>query len=183
MIHDAAAMTLSRIRIVLEPLLRRCFHRLLAICPRHDVRRARAGVRCGRPRLSGEAQLRRRAGTCRAAASRSARRRSMPCVANSRRRATSSSTVSPCCTASSSTATSRGAIMSSSTSCGHFIRPSKPVPNREIVDCGFFDVKSLPEGTTRGTRRRIEEAVGGRADLARLDVTSAEPVDLARVRC
>ena len=42
-----------------------------------------------------------------------------------------------------------------------FRQQSKPVPNREIVDCGFFDLKSLPEGTTRGTRRRIEEVVGG----------------------
>jgi 8-oxo-dGTP pyrophosphatase MutT (NUDIX family) len=38
-----------------------------------------------------------------------------------------------------------------------FHQESKPVPNREIVDCGFFDVKALPEGTTRGTRRRIDE--------------------------
>jgi 8-oxo-dGTP pyrophosphatase MutT (NUDIX family) len=41
-----------------------------------------------------------------------------------------------------------------------FHQASKPVPNREIVDCGFFEVKSLPGGTTQGTRRRIEEAVG-----------------------
>ena len=41
-----------------------------------------------------------------------------------------------------------------------FHQASKPVPNREIVDCGFFEVKSLPDGTTKGTRRRIEEAVG-----------------------
>lgn len=43
-----------------------------------------------------------------------------------------------------------------------FHQASKPAPNHEIVDCGFFDVRSLPEGTTRGTRRRIEEAVDGR---------------------
>lgn len=42
-----------------------------------------------------------------------------------------------------------------------FHQPSKPAPNREIVDCGFFHVDALPEGTTRGTRRRIAEAVGG----------------------
>ena len=42
-----------------------------------------------------------------------------------------------------------------------FQQTSKPAPNREIVDCGFFDVQALPEGTTRGTRRRIEEATGG----------------------
>ena len=41
-------------------------------------------------------------------------------------------------------------------------QPTKPPPNREIVDCGFFDLKSLPEGTTRGTRLRIEEAANGR---------------------
>jgi 8-oxo-dGTP pyrophosphatase MutT (NUDIX family) len=44
-----------------------------------------------------------------------------------------------------------------------FHQASKPVPNREIVDCGFFAVKSLPDGTTKGTRRRIEEAVGNLA--------------------
>ena len=43
-----------------------------------------------------------------------------------------------------------------------FRQASKPVPNREIVDCGFFAVNALPEGTTKGTRRRIDEAVDGR---------------------
>jgi 8-oxo-dGTP pyrophosphatase MutT (NUDIX family) len=43
-----------------------------------------------------------------------------------------------------------------------FRQPSKPAPNREIVDCDFFDVASLPAGTTRGTRARIEEAMKGR---------------------
>lgn len=43
----------------------------------------------------------------------------------------------------------------------NFRQASKPVPNREIVDCGFFQVKSLPEETTKGTRRRIEEACAG----------------------
>lgn len=42
-----------------------------------------------------------------------------------------------------------------------FRQTAKPAPNHEIVDCGFFDVKALPAGTTRGTRARIEEAVGG----------------------
>jgi 8-oxo-dGTP pyrophosphatase MutT (NUDIX family) len=42
----------------------------------------------------------------------------------------------------------------------NFHQASKPVPNREIVDCGFFDPNALPEGTTKGTRRRIEEATG-----------------------
>ena len=44
-----------------------------------------------------------------------------------------------------------------------FHQASKPRPNREIVDCGFFDVNALPEGTTRGTRRRIREAIGEEA--------------------
>ena len=44
-----------------------------------------------------------------------------------------------------------------------FHQASKPPPNREIVDCGFFDVNALPEGTTRGTRRRIREAIGAEA--------------------
>jgi 8-oxo-dGTP pyrophosphatase MutT (NUDIX family) len=43
-----------------------------------------------------------------------------------------------------------------------FHQAAKPAPNHEIVDCGFFDVKALPTGTTRGTRRRVEEAVEGR---------------------
>ena len=43
----------------------------------------------------------------------------------------------------------------------NFRQTSKPAPNREIVDCGFFDANALPEGTTRGTRRRIEEAIRG----------------------
>jgi ADP-ribose pyrophosphatase YjhB (NUDIX family) len=43
-----------------------------------------------------------------------------------------------------------------------FRQGAKPAPNREIVDCGFFDVASLPAGTTGGTRARIEEAVAGR---------------------
>jgi 8-oxo-dGTP pyrophosphatase MutT (NUDIX family) len=44
-----------------------------------------------------------------------------------------------------------------------FHQASKPPPNHEIVDCGFFDVTALPEGTTRGTRRRIREAIGEEA--------------------
>ena len=42
----------------------------------------------------------------------------------------------------------------------NFHQRAKPAPNREIVDCGFFDVNALPEGTTRGTRRRIREVAG-----------------------
>ena len=36
-------------------------------------------------------------------------------------------------------------------------QPAPPVPNREIVEHGFFARTALPEGTTRGTRERIEE--------------------------
>jgi 8-oxo-dGTP pyrophosphatase MutT (NUDIX family) len=35
-------------------------------------------------------------------------------------------------------------------------------PNNEIADVGFFDVRDLPERVNGGTRRRIEEIVGGR---------------------
>lgn len=41
-----------------------------------------------------------------------------------------------------------------------FHQASKPIPNHEIVDCNFFDVNALPEGTTRGTLRRINEVLG-----------------------
>ena len=42
-------------------------------------------------------------------------------------------------------------------------QPAAPVPNREIVEHGFFARDALPEGTTRGTRERIEELFEGRA--------------------
>jgi ADP-ribose pyrophosphatase YjhB (NUDIX family) len=38
-----------------------------------------------------------------------------------------------------------------------------PQPNREIVAHGFFAADALPEGTTRSTRERIAEVLGGRA--------------------
>lgn len=35
---------------------------------------------------------------------------------------------------------------------------SRPLgPNREIAEAGFFSIAALPEGTTRGTRARIDE--------------------------
>ena len=37
------------------------------------------------------------------------------------------------------------------------------MPDIEIKETGFFAVTSLPEGTTAGTRRRIEEIVSGLA--------------------
>lgn len=36
-----------------------------------------------------------------------------------------------------------------------------PEPNREIVECEFFDNAALPEGTTPGTRLRIAEVLDG----------------------
>jgi len=44
-----------------------------------------------------------------------------------------------------------------------FHQAAKPRPNHEIVDCGFFAVNALPDGTTRGTRLRIREVIGGEA--------------------
>ena len=40
-------------------------------------------------------------------------------------------------------------------------RPRVPLPNREIVEQGFFARDALPDGTTRGTRRRLDEAFDG----------------------
>lgn len=37
-----------------------------------------------------------------------------------------------------------------------------PPPGREIAETGFFAVDALPEGTTAGTRRRIDELAGRR---------------------
>lgn len=37
------------------------------------------------------------------------------------------------------------------------------VPNREIAEAAFFELGKLPEGTTVGTRRRIQEALQGTA--------------------
>jgi 8-oxo-dGTP pyrophosphatase MutT (NUDIX family) len=44
-----------------------------------------------------------------------------------------------------------------------FRQDSAPVPNREIVEHGFFTPDALPEGTTRATRARIAEVLGGAA--------------------
>ena len=41
-----------------------------------------------------------------------------------------------------------------------------PEPNREIVECGFFDLGALPDDTTPGTRRRIAEVLDGTAPIA-----------------
>ena len=44
----------------------------------------------------------------------------------------------------------------------------KPDPGvqMEIAECGFFAPDSLPDGTTGGTRRRIEEVLNGRRPSA-----------------
>jgi 8-oxo-dGTP pyrophosphatase MutT (NUDIX family) len=41
-----------------------------------------------------------------------------------------------------------------------------PEPNREIVECGFYDAGALPDDTTPGTRRRIAEVLDGKAPIA-----------------
>jgi 8-oxo-dGTP pyrophosphatase MutT (NUDIX family) len=38
-----------------------------------------------------------------------------------------------------------------------------PVPNLEIRACEAFSIETLPEGTTPGTRARIDEVLGGHA--------------------
>jgi len=42
-----------------------------------------------------------------------------------------------------------------------FRQHRSPEPNREIVACGFFDARALPEETTAGTRLRISEVLSG----------------------
>lgn len=41
-----------------------------------------------------------------------------------------------------------------------FAYDGEVVPNREIVECGFFDAAALPAGTTAGTRCRLAEVLG-----------------------
>jgi ADP-ribose pyrophosphatase YjhB (NUDIX family) len=48
----------------------------------------------------------------------------------------------------------------------HFKQDRLPEPNREIVDCGFFETGALPSETTTGTRLRISEVVEGRQPIA-----------------
>jgi 8-oxo-dGTP pyrophosphatase MutT (NUDIX family) len=42
-----------------------------------------------------------------------------------------------------------------------YTQPALPVPNREIAACGWFAPDDLPEATTPGTRRRIQEVLSG----------------------
>jgi ADP-ribose pyrophosphatase YjhB (NUDIX family) len=48
----------------------------------------------------------------------------------------------------------------------HFRQDQLPAPNREIVDCGFFEAGALPAETTAGTRLRIFEVIEGRRPAA-----------------
>ncbi|WP_439358036.1 NUDIX domain-containing protein [Bradyrhizobium sp. DASA03007] len=47
-----------------------------------------------------------------------------------------------------------------------FSQDRLPAPNHEIVECGFFAITALPEGTTPGTRLRIAEVLGGKPLIA-----------------
>jgi len=47
-----------------------------------------------------------------------------------------------------------------------FSQDRMPEPNHEIVACGFFAARALPEGTTDGTRRRIAEVLDGAPPIA-----------------
>ena len=42
-----------------------------------------------------------------------------------------------------------------------FRQSAQPVPDREIIEHGFFPLDALPEGTTAGTRARIAEVLNG----------------------
>lgn len=43
-----------------------------------------------------------------------------------------------------------------------FVQDGPRLPDREIVECGFFPLEALPAGTTAGTRRRLDEIAGSR---------------------
>lgn len=44
-----------------------------------------------------------------------------------------------------------------------FLLAGPRVPDREIAETAFFPLGAPPEGTTRGTRARLDEIVGGQA--------------------
>lgn len=46
--------------------------------------------------------------------------------------------------------------------CKDFEQSSPKLPDHEIAESGFFPVHALPEGTTRATRERIAEVLGGK---------------------
>lgn len=45
----------------------------------------------------------------------------------------------------------------------HFHQSAPRLPDREIVECGFFPLAALPEGTTRAARARLAEVLAGKA--------------------
>jgi len=47
----------------------------------------------------------------------------------------------------------------------NFRQDRLPEPNREIIDCGFFQTQALPEETTTGTRLRISEVIENRPPI------------------
>jgi hypothetical protein len=47
-----------------------------------------------------------------------------------------------------------------------FRQDRRPEPNREIIDCGFFEASALPQGTTEGTRLRIAEVLENKPPIA-----------------
>ena len=42
-----------------------------------------------------------------------------------------------------------------------FLPKNPALPDREIVDHGFFPIDALPEGTTKSTRARLAEVLDG----------------------
>jgi 8-oxo-dGTP pyrophosphatase MutT (NUDIX family) len=47
----------------------------------------------------------------------------------------------------------------------HFRQDRLPEPNREIIDCGFFETQALPVDATIGTRLRISEVIENRPPI------------------
>ncbi len=47
----------------------------------------------------------------------------------------------------------------------HFTQDRLPEPNSEIIACGFFDIRALPEETTLGTRLRISEVLDNKPPI------------------
>src|SRR3954466_739482 len=47
-----------------------------------------------------------------------------------------------------------------------FRQDRQPVPTREIIACGFFEARALPQGTTEGTRLRIAEVLENKPPIA-----------------
>ena len=47
-----------------------------------------------------------------------------------------------------------------------FSQDRKPEPNREIIDCDFFEIQALPPDTTTGTRLRIAEVTENKPQIA-----------------